>query len=504
MRIAGFLDKKQVPNVSSAKRNPASQAAEAMMARAPPSREPWKKSPTIPSKRWTRTVPASSKRVNWKYFWKGKFAHSLLGTRNRYWKGPKTGMSSLSHPIDRNPYRGKREMTEHFWLPSIRIRGYRPFKDALFRFEPLQVVVGANGTGKSSLFEFLKFLRDACRQEIPPEIVPGTIGQRIFHKPGPDKFEWEAEIVSETTIMYSGELMGPAGAGKVVAERVAGKKRSFGSLRENSGMEYVYLDFRMGKGKVGDPRKNEGACKEWDLKKTNMLGLGAMSDSSLALLFDLREYVRGWRFFNAFHINTEKIKKSVPTSQNPVLDEDAGNLSAVLLFLMTEHPENLEELKSVLKAAIPGFESLTVKARGGPGEVIAFWKEKSVDADLNLADLSDGTLRFIVWATACVMPNPPSLICIDEPDLGVHPRTLPVLAGLFEKASRRTQVILATHSSYFLNQFDLEQIAVMKKADGECSFLRVEDSRTLLDNLEDFGAEELERMHQNDELESLA
>ena len=114
MRIAGFLDKKQVPNVSSAKRNPASQAAEAMMARAPPSRDPWKKSPTIPSKRWTRTVPASSKRVNWKYFWKGKFAHSLLGTRNRYWKGPKTCMSSLSHPIDRNPYRGKREMTEHF------------------------------------------------------------------------------------------------------------------------------------------------------------------------------------------------------------------------------------------------------------------------------------------------------------------------------------------------------------------------------------------------------
>ena len=65
-------------------------------------------------------------------------------------------------------------------------------------------------------------------------------------------------------------------------------------------------------------------------------------------------------------------------------------------------------------------------------------------------------------------------------------------------------MILATHSSYFLNQFDIEQIAVMKKADGECSFLRVEDSRTLLDNLEDFGAEELERMHQNDELESLA
>ena len=96
-----------------------------------------------------------------------------------------------------------------------------------------------------------------------------------------------------------------------------------------------------------------------------------------------------------FHIDNEKIRKSIPTSQEPILHEDAGNLSAVLFNLMTEHPGSFAELKSVLKSAIPGFKDLTVKARGGPGEVIAFWQEKSIDADLSLADLSDGTLRFI-------------------------------------------------------------------------------------------------------------
>ena len=200
----------------------------------------------------------------------------------------------------------------------------------------------------------------------------------------------------------------------------------------------------------------------------------------------------------------EKIRKSVPTSQEPVLHEDAGNLSAVLFNLMTEHAESFEELKAVIKLAVPGFRDLNVKARGGPGEVIAFWQEENIDTDLSLADLSDGTLRFIAWATLCVMPSPPTLICIDEPDQGVHPRTLPILAGLFEKAAQRTQVILATHASYFLTQFDLKNIAVMKKVSGESIFVKAKDSQTLLDNLEDFGRDELEKMHRTDELEALA
>lgn len=393
-------------------------------------------------------------------------------------------------------------MSNYYWLPSIIIRGYRPFEDILIRLKPLQILVGANGSGKSSLFEFLRFVRDACYQEIPPEIVEGTIGQQIFHKPGPDKLWWSAEIDlrERVPLFYQGELMGPVGSTKIIFERVITKQ----PLHEGFDKGYTFLNFKDGKGMVRDPKDRQFKRKQWDLKKPNQLGLGAITDSTLVTLFALREYIRGWRFYNSFHINNEKIRKSVPTSQEPVLHEDAGNLSAVLFNLMTEHPESFEELKSVIKAAIPGFRDLNVKARGGPGEVIAFWQEKNIDTDLSLADLSDGTLRFIAWATLCVMPSPPTLICIDEPDQGVHPRTLPILAGLFEKASQRTQVILATHASYFLSQFDLKNIAVMKKEAGKSVFVKVSDSKTLLDNLEDFGRDELEKMHRTDELEALA
>ncbi len=393
-------------------------------------------------------------------------------------------------------------MGDYYWLPSIRIKGYRPFDDILIQLKPLQILIGANGSGKSSLFEFLRFIRDACYQEIPPEIVEGTIGQQIFHRPGPDKLWWSAEIDlgEKMPLCYQGELMGPVGSTRVVFERVTTKK----PLHDGFDKGYTFLNFKDGKGLVRDPKDKQFKRKQWDLKKPNQLGLGAITDSTLVTLFNLREYIRGWRFYNTFHIDNEKIRKSVPTSQDPVLHKDAGNLSAVLFNLMTEHPESFDELKSVIRAAIPGFKDINVKARGGPGEVIAFWQEKSIDADLSLADLSDGTLRFVAWAALCVMPFPPTLICIDEPDQGVHPRTLPILAGLFEKASRKTQVILATHSSYFLNQFDLKNIAVMKKEAGKSLFVEVSNSQVLLDNLEDFGRDELEKMHRADELEALA
>ncbi len=392
-------------------------------------------------------------------------------------------------------------MKDFFRLPSIEIQGYRPFDDVVFLFKKLQVIVGANGSGKSSLFEFLKFLRDACHQEIPPEIINGAVGRQVFHKPGPEKFSWslEANSVQMSPVRYRGELMGPAGSPMVTYEKVTSATNGNGSEPE-----FDYLDFQNGKGFVQDHEDLAIKPKEWNLQKRTQLGLGAMTDSTFGVLFNLREFIRGWRFYSTFAIDNEKIRKSVPIEQTPVLREDAGNLSAILFNLMTESPENFEELKSALKSAIPGFKNLNVKARGGPGEVIAFWREENIDTELSLADLSDGVLRFIAWAALSVSPSPPSLICIDEPDQGVHPRTLPILAGLFEKASERTQLILTTHASYFLSQFKLNRVAILKKRAGEIQYVRVEDSRTLLDNLEDFGVEELELMHRTDELEALA
>lgn len=385
---------------------------------------------------------------------------------------------------------------------SLKLRGYRPFADFTAQFSPLEVIVGANSSGKSSLFEFLKFLRDAVHQEIPPEIVAGSIGQQIFHRPGPDKFWWsvEVDLLQKVTLYYQGEVVGPIGKTHVAFERV----RTSRPFSEAYSEPYLFMNIRERQGVIKNPESGGLERQELSLRKPNQLALSVMTNPQMVTLYNLREFVAGWRFYSSFNINNARIRKSVPTEQTPVLHEDGGNLSAVLFFLMTEHPLVFDELKTHLRSAVPGFKNLTVKARGGPGEVIAFWQEQGVDEELSLADLSDGTLRFLAWTTLCLLPNPPTLICIDEPDQGVHPRTLPVLAGLFEKASQRTQLLLATHASYFLIQFDLSQIAVMKKIEGESVYLKPQNSAILRANLEDFGIAELEAMHRNDELEVLA
>ncbi|MEI6443940.1 MAG: AAA family ATPase [Nostocales cyanobacterium ELA583] len=392
-------------------------------------------------------------------------------------------------------------------LKSVNIQGYRPFRNFEAQLQPLEIIVGANGAGKSSFFEFLKFLRDSLYYDIPPEIISGSIGQQIFHIPG-QKFQWNIEIDTGRPIgiRYLGELMGPVGRTQVSYERVESSQPFSDRYRS----PYIYMDIQGNKGVIKEPGEKgfttltaDKLTQDIALKRSNQLTLNAMTNPSLETLHNLREYIREWRFYSSFNIANQKIRQSVPIEQEPILHENAGNLSSVLFSLMTEHRPAFDELQQHLRSIIPSFKGLTVKARGGPGEVIAFWQESGVDDELSLADLSDGILRLICWICLCVQPNPPSLICIDEPDQGVHPRTLPVLAALFEKASERTQILLATHSSYFLTQFDISQIAVIRKENGEAKFIKPGNSPVLLDMLNDFGADELEQLHRSDELERL-
>jgi predicted ATPase len=344
--------------------------------------------------------------------------------------------------------------------------------------------------------EFLRFLRDSCNQEIPPQVIKGAVGQQIFNASGDESFRWN--LVLDDQLHYSGQVTGPIGQIRVMSEQIA-------EVVHTNGQHLVYLERVNGeeRGMLYEPKGDDTETQVFHTGRDTQLSLRVLTNPQFTIPYYLREYIARWRFYSGFNISLAKIRRAVLVEQTPFLDEDAGNLSAVLHYLMTEHRRTFDDLERLIRQIVPDFEYLTVKARGGPGEVIAFWKETGYDRELSLADLSEGILRLLCWMVLCLQPNPPTLICIDEPDQGIHPRTLPILAGLFKKASQRTQLLLTTHNSYFLTQFDLSNIAVMRKKQGKIEFVKPGDSKTIIEMLEDFGSEQLEQMHRTDELEAL-
>ncbi|MGZ3457590.1 MAG: AAA family ATPase [Archangium sp.] len=387
-------------------------------------------------------------------------------------------------------------------LSRLRASGYRALEQFDAQFEPLTVIIGANGAGKSSLFDLLAFISFAAVNPIPPEVDPRSTGKTLFHLGGPEAIELGLHVDRGVArpLQYNVKLSGPIGVPQVVSEHLT-------SLHTDSdGKEseaFTFLDFKGGRGSVQSVSqfRRHLLPEDWFLPQ-NEFALRRALAPTLVTLNEFREYVSSWKFYAGFDVGmTAAIRRPVFTETDPILKEDGSNLSAVLFHLMTEHQERWEELQTHLRSAIPAFQSLHVKSRGGPGTVMAFWREAGVKGELTLADLSDGTLKFLCWATLCLSPRKPLLICIDEPELGLHPRVLPVLAGLLRQAATESQFLVTTHSPYFLSQFSLDEIAVMKKVEGRAVFARPASNQALRQEIEELGSGELVRLHLSDELE---
>jgi predicted ATPase len=385
-------------------------------------------------------------------------------------------------------------------LTNLEVSGYRALDGFSARIGDLTVIIGANATGKSSLIDLLRFLRFVANHPLPTEIDPASVGKRLFHAGGPERLEMalEAANLRPLPLRYTLEIQGPIGQPVVAREQL----ESPGSEAQDGPRAFAYLSFRGGKGTVRERVGVAVPLRSWTLPP-NELALRRALDPELVTTSRLRTFLSLWHFYPGFDVSpAAALRRPAHTEPQPALAEDGANLSAVLMWLRSEHPDSWEELETHLRSAIPDFESLGVKPYGGPGTVIGTWRERGVKGELTLADLSDGTLRFLCLATLCLMPTPPPLICIDEPETGLHPRVLPILAGLLRAASARTQVLVTTHSPYFLSHFTLDEIAVMRKDEGRAVFLRPGDHAALRREVEEIGGEALIQMHISDELEA--
>lgn len=195
--------------------------------------------------------------------------------------------------------------------------------------------------------------------------------------------------------------------------------------------------------------------------------------------------VQNWRVYH-FHDTSPnaKVMGRCNTVDSDVLRGDAGNLAAFLNRIADSHPEHFARIEETVRQVAPFFGSF-VRKEVAPGETQLLWKDRYSDLILYPHQLSDGTLRYICLATLLLQPKRASTIIIDEPELGLHPYAIKLLASLLHEAAQDTQLIVSTQSSLLLDQLTPEQVIVVNHRDGESVLERL-DSGVLSEWLSEY------------------
>ena len=223
----------------------------------------------------------------------------------------------------------------------------------------------------------------------------------------------------------------------------------------------------------------------------------------------VRVLLANMAFYPGFDVTRSSALRTKAAAIEPVtkLSANGDNLGTVLHEILTRYDfrSATEELRDFLRVAYPAFEEIHCDtAYGTPPQVLVRVREKGMSRSMELWELSDGMLRFLCLATALLNPQPPLLVAIDEPELGLHPGLLPIVAEMIKVAAERTQVLVTTHSPDLLNCFNIADVVVMaRNADNARStWHRPANRETLVQMLNDITGETLGDLHRSGELEA--
>jgi predicted ATPase len=189
------------------------------------------------------------------------------------------------------------------------------------------------------------------------------------------------------------------------------------------------------------------------------------------------QVLQGWRVHH-FHDTSPNARIMGPINivDNDPLHSDAANLAAFLLRISETHPEHFARIVETVRQVAPFFGSFVLKEVAA-GATQLLWKDRFCDLVYYPSQLSDGTLRYICLATLLLQPDPPATLIIDEPELGLHPLAIKLLASLLHDAAQRGQILVSTQSSLLLDEVEPEQVIVANQRDGETILERLDVSR---------------------------
>jgi predicted ATPase len=354
-------------------------------------------------------------------------------------------------------------------LSKIRIAGWKsiPDMDPELELGSLNVLIGANGSGKSNLVSFFKLLN-----ELEGERLQTYIGQ----SGGAD------------SLLHFGSKLTPRITANLEFETDVGRIQYVLALI-HAAPEALWIEGEQLVPQSTEPRTitiGVGGHRESNLRQW-----AAQCDQNAKIISDLLKRFRVFHFHDTSQ--TAKIRQGGYIEANQGLYSDGGNLAAMLYLYQQTKPMVYRRIVSTVRHVMPMFDDFVLEPqRLNPKNILLNWKQKGSEYLFGPHQLSDGSLRAMALIALFLQPaeDLPAVTVVDEPELGLHPHAIEIIAGLIRAASLKTQVILTTQSTTFLDYFEPEEVIVVDSRGGG-SFFRHLNLRELRYWLKDYSVSRL-------------
>lgn len=352
-------------------------------------------------------------------------------------------------------------------LSHIVIEGFKSIRTMDLSLGDLNVLIGANGAGKSNFISFFHLLN---------RMVEGRL--QAYVASNPDRF------------LHHGRKRTPS----LKARLMFGKNEyafSLAATEDNALVfddETLYFHWTTNTGKHYDNPQPLGSGHRETLVKSAVSAEGDKGNIASYVVPSLAS----WRVYH-FHDTGDNalVKQQRPLNDNEHLQPDASNLAAFLYRLKETAPEHYGNIRDTVRLVAPFFDDFLLRPNPlRDDEIQLEWRETDSDFPFRAAQMSDGTLRFVCLATLLLQPQPPTTILIDEPELGLHPYAIGVLASLLRSVSKERQIIVSTQSVPLINHMAPDDVIVVDHRGGESLFSRL-DEENLAGWLDDYSLGDL-------------
>jgi predicted ATPase len=366
-------------------------------------------------------------------------------------------------------------------IETLAISGYRSLRNLVLPLGRLNLVTGANGTGKSSLYRALRLLGDAALNTVVSSLAregglpstlwagPETIARSVRKGEFPVQGTPRQKAVSlklgfaGNPYSYCIDLGYPPPAQTAFPLDPAIKRECIwhGGVYRRGAVLVERINRLV---QLAPAKNDEPVILTKELSSTDSM-LATIADPQRAQeMLAVRESIRGWRFYEGFRTDTASpVRIPQIGTFTPVLSNEGADLPAALETIRMFGDR--EALERTVDDAFPGSR-IEIEAQAGRFEVQL--QQHGLLRPLAAAELSDGTLRFLLWTAALLTPRPPELMVLNEPETSLHPDLLPALARLIAVASERTQLVVVSHAQLLIEA--LEQNSVCRRLHLEKSF----------------------------------